>query len=71
MTSSCSKATVVFLNNYCFPQHLEQSVLKKFKAGLKNGVRIITLKYASLLCAVCPHHHPVTVMMAGNLTIFC
>lgn len=39
-----SKATVVFLNNYCFPQHLEQSVLKKFKAGLKNGVRIITLK---------------------------
>jgi hypothetical protein len=39
-----SNATVVFLNNYCFPQYLEQSVLKKFKKSLKDGVRIITLK---------------------------
>jgi hypothetical protein len=38
------RATVVFINNYCFPIELEQRVLAQFKTTLRDGARVISLR---------------------------
>ncbi len=39
-----TSATVVYVNNFCFPEQLQQLVLEKFKRGLRDGTRVISLK---------------------------
>ncbi|KAL6060677.1 Histone-lysine N-methyltransferase, H3 lysine-79 specific [Balamuthia mandrillaris] len=43
-TFDLSEATVVFLNNFCFPEELEQAVLHKFKRMLRDGARVVSTK---------------------------
>jgi hypothetical protein len=37
-------ATVIFVNNFCYPEALEQKVLHKIGRTVRDGVRVISLK---------------------------